>query len=157
MDLCCIQCAVAEIVDNQRSMRLNSQGSYANFTAQGQTKILQSFVSSTSVSRKLFSQEKQQNKSRFSKWPTSPNADYGNYDKKKKKESGDVIIKWRKEVHMQGWVNKTLDFYKGDHCLFPVSNQHSTLVSFNHEHDHSITVTKCLFQPKPDLSWTLTK
>lgn len=84
MDLCCIQCAVAEIVDNQRSMRLNSQGSYANFTAQGQIKLLQSFVSSTSVSRKLFSQEKQQNKSRFSKWPTSPNADYGNYDKKKK-------------------------------------------------------------------------
>ena len=45
----------------------------------------------------------------------------------KKKESGDTIIErlYRKEVSVEGWVNKTLDFHTGDplfvSCLQPVS------------------------------------
>ncbi len=50
----------------------------------------------------------------------------------------------REELGAVGWVNKTLDFATGDHSLLPVSYQQSTLVSFNHDHNRSLTLTKWL-------------
>ncbi len=50
----------------------------------------------------------------------------------------------REEAAVDCWVNKVYDFMR-DCCSIPVSYQQSTLVSFNHHHDHSIISTTCCF------------
>lgn len=57
----------------------------------------------------------------------------------------------KKEAGLGGRVNKTLDFDIGNHCLFPIVFQKSTLVSlfsFNHDY-HGALLTMQLFQHKP--------
>ena len=64
---------------------------------------------------------------------TVPSSGRSYYDRKK---SGDIIIErqspCRKEVRVDRWVNKTLDFNTRVHFLSPTASQH-------HDHDHTLT------------------
>lgn len=41
----------------------------------------------------------------------------------------EIVTKKQEEVGEGGWDDKTQDFQRGNSCLFPISKQHSILIS----------------------------